>query len=176
MTKDKYLEDLYQELQKYDIDSIVKHVTEYDYIISDMIEDDHTEDFNEKLGTPQELAESIAEEFGYELKNVNQYSEPIIGGHKDYGSQSQSNKVLITIINCLFIFFAIIYILTVGGTLIGFGSLALFTFAFSLGGGVLGLLAVLSATAFSVGLFMIFLNLKRLLTNGLMTDRNREVM
>lgn len=165
MTKDQYLEDLYQELQKYQADNTLKHVTEYDYIISDMLEETSIEEVIEKLGTSQELAQSIAEEFGYELKNTNQFEDPIINRKKRY-TKHHSYELLAKVINILFVIGSIIFFLSYTISVIsGLTIILIFgAIGFPLFFWILTLLAI---SIFVLSIYMLVLNLKNLLINNL---------
>lgn len=174
MSKDKYLEDLYRELQKYEADSVLKHVTEYDYLISDMLEDTSIEEVAEKLGSSEELAQSIAEEFGYQLKKTNQFEEPIISRKRDY-SNRRDNSIFVKIINVVFVIGSIIFFTGFISTILG---LSLFALMFGIAGyaSVLwSLLTILTFSIFIFSLYMLVLNLKNLLVNRL-NGYKREVM
>lgn len=162
MNKNQYLEELYQELQKYNTDMVVKHVTEYDYIISDMLEDDNFDVVIEKLGNPQALAASIVEEFGYEPKQTNQYSNPIIGTHEKYEA-TQKNSTLITVLEILFVIGSIIYFLTVASLLFTIFVVVAVSAFISLGGTLLFILGMISSVVFFISLYMIVFNLRRML-------------
>lgn len=164
MTKEKYLEDLYQELQKYEADSVLKHVTEYDYLISDMLDDATMEEVIEKLGSSTELASNIAEEFDYELKKTNQFEDPIISRKKDYSSR-HDYSVFAKIINVGFlivsIFFFFSYIVSIIGLLVFiliFGLVSLSTMIWLL-------LALIAFSVFVLALYMIVLNAKNLVVS-----------
>lgn len=166
MSKDKYLEDLYQELQKYEADSVLKHVTEYDYLISDMLEDSSIEEVIEKLGSSEQLAKSIAEEFGYPLKKTNQFEEPIISRKRDYSTR-RDNSIFVKIINVVFVIGSIIFFTAFISTIIG---LSLFVLMFGVAGYATvlwPLLTILTFSIFILSLYMIVLNLKNLLVNRL---------
>lgn len=171
MNKDQYLEQLYAQLQKYDADSVIKHVTEYDYLISDMLEEASFEEVIDKLGTSQALAQSIAEEFGYNLKNTNQFEEPIFSRKKNYGAQS-NNSGLIKFINISFIllsiFFFSSYFLTLLGILIIIATFAIFSIPTMLW----SLLALLTFSAFIISVYMLILNLKNLFVNRLLKKQS----
>ncbi|WOO86537.1 hypothetical protein RZE82_05335 [Mollicutes bacterium LVI A0039] len=176
MNKNTYLDSLYQELQKYDCDSVVKHVTEYDYIISDMLEDDNFDAVIEKLGTANELAASIAEEFAYELKKANQFDEPILGSKREYTDPETRNKTLITVINIFFVIGSIIYFISVATTVFGLLLAAMVLPIISVATAVFLVLATLSSAVFALAIFMLALNLKRKLILNLSSNNVSEVM
>ncbi len=168
MTKEKYLEDLYQELQKYETDSTLKHVTEYDYLISDMLEDSSIEEVITKLGTSEELAASIAEEFDYNLKKSNQFEDPILNRKKDYSAYKNNDKIA-KVINLAFkivaIIFWIAYIVSALGTII------VFAIAGTLGLPTLFWYLTLGAfTIFVYALYKLIQNVKNLLVNRLIAN------
>lgn len=170
MNKEMYLEQLYQELQKYDIDSALKHVTEYDYIISDM---EDTEDFEaviEKLGTGNELAASIAEEFGYELKRTNQFEDSILNkkvNSKEKYSHRNTYAPLAKIIDILFVIGSIIFFLSYFITFAGLLVFILIFSVVSLPTMVWLLLSLVTLTIFVMALYMLVLNFKNMITNRL---------
>lgn len=174
MNKEKYLEELYQELQKYNADNVIKHVTEYDYLISDMLEESTFDEVITKLGTSSELAKSIADEFDYELKKSNQYEEPIISKKKDYNDRT-NNTTISKVINILFIIasvlFFIFYFTSVFGlfAIIAMFGLLSFSTLFWL------VLTLLAGSTLVFALYMLVLNLKNLLINHL-NGYSKEVM
>ncbi len=170
MNKEMYLEQLYQELQKYDIDSALKHVTEYDYIITDMEDSENFETVIDKLGAPNELATSIAEEFGYELKNTNQFEDSILNkkvNSKEKYSYKSSYAPLAKIIDILFVICSIIFFLSY---FITFAGLLVFILLFSvasLPAMVWLLLSLVTITIFVMAIYMLLLNAKNWITNKL---------
>jgi uncharacterized membrane protein len=69
MTKDKYLEKLLQHLNEFDTNEAFKHISEYENIIEEMLSEGlEMEEIKNKIGSPKELAQEIAEEYGYQLK------------------------------------------------------------------------------------------------------------
>ncbi len=166
MTKEKYLEDLYQALQKYEADSTLKHVTEYDYLISDMLEESTIDQVIEKLGSSSDLAQSIAEEFGYELKKTNQFEEAILNRKQQY-SKRNTYETLGKIIDVIFVIASVIFLF---GYIIS--ALGLLAFIFILGfvglSSIFWILALLSFTIFVFSIYMIIRSLKNLLVNRLM--------
>lgn len=173
MTKEKYLEDLYQSLQKYEADSTLKHVTEYDYLISDMLEDSSIEEVIEKLGSSEDLAKSIAEEFGYELKKSNQFEDPIINRQKDYSNRN-SYDLVAKIINIIFIIASIIFFLSFGISVLG-ALAAIFIFGLFGLSSTFWVLAVIAFSVFVFAIYMLVLNLKNLLVNRLVGDNQTTV-
>lgn len=165
MSKEKYLEALYQALQQYEADSTLKHVTEYDYLISDMLEESSIEEVIEKLGSSEELARSIAEEFGYELKKSNQFEEPIINRKKDYSNRN-SYDLVAKIINVIFIIGSVIFFLSFGVSIVG-ALTAIFVFGLLGLSSVFWLFAVIAFSIFIFAIYMLVLNLKNLLINRL---------
>lgn len=174
MNKEKYLEELYQELQKYNADNVIKHVTEYDYLISDMLEESTMDEVIAKLGTSSELAKSIAEEFDYELKKNNQFGDPIISKKKDY-TEINNNATLAKVVNILFIiasvFFFIFYFTSIFGVfiVIAFFGMVSFSTMFWL------LLTLLAFSTLVFALYMLVLNLKNSLINRI-NGYSKEVM
>lgn len=173
MSKDKYLEDLYKELQKYEADSVIRHVTEYDYLISDMLEESSIDDVIEKLGSSAQLAQSIADEFGYTLKKRKQFEEPIISRKRDY-STHRDNSIFVKVINVLFAIGSIVFFTGFISAIFG---LSVFVLLFFNGFAniLLPLLTILAFSIFVFSLYMLVLNLKNLLVNRL-NGYKREVM
>ncbi len=162
MNKYQYLENLFNELQKYQLDSVEKHVNEYEYIVNDMLEAGETMDaVIEKLGMPSVLAASIAEEFGYETKDQNQFQEPIINKNKSYNKQA--SDVVIKIINILFIIGSAIYFVSLASSLLLILVILLAFPLFGAGTITLFLLAFVAVITFFISLYILALNLKRLL-------------
>ncbi len=167
MNKDIYLEQLYNQLKKYNTDSIMKHVTEYDYIITEMLEEESDfEQIIKKLGTPEELAASIAEEFEYEEKSGNQFEDPLISRNKNYKS-SKASGVVITVINILFAILSVVYFFTVGATLLGLMLINMVVGFISIPGMIFFYIAMFTSFIFAIGLYMLILNLKRMLIMSL---------
>ncbi len=167
MNKDIYLEQLYNQLKKYNTDSVMKHVTEYDYIITEMLEEESDfEQIIKKLGTPEELAANIAEEFNYEAKSGNQFEEPLISRNKNYKS-SKASSVVVTIINILFVILPVVYFFTLGSTLLGLIIINMVVGFISIPGMIFFYLALFTSFIFAIGLYMLILNLKRMLIMSL---------
>lgn len=170
MNKDIYLQDLYKSLLKYDTINREKHVSEYEYIISEMQEGGETFDsIIEKLGTPVMLAASIAEEFDYQVIDQNQYQEPIY--KRNY--KQQASPIIAKIINGLFIFGSIIYFIAIAASFI----LAMFFIIFF---PIIGpitkffsVITLLSSLIIAIGVYLLALNFKRLLIN-LLRSANQE--
>lgn len=180
MNKEKYLEELYNQLLTFEIASPMKHVTEYDYIIEDMLEEQTIDEVIAKLGTPTDLANSIAKEFNYQPKGVNQYSEPITGA-KQYGGEVPKSNTAVSVINVLFIVFTVIYIIStlVSGISVIFTFFAIFAIfetAFPAVNGYLAMGAGITLLMFlPITIYMIILNLKRKLIIYLNRDQAMEV-
>ncbi len=175
MNKDKYLEDLYNQLKQYNVDSIMKHVTEYDYIISEMIEEDNEQSFDQvidKLGTPKQLAQNIAEEFDYEQRNQTQFEEPLISKNKKY-NPNKAGSVIASVINIIFVIIAIVYFITIGTSLLALILLNMMVGIISIPGMIFFYIAILAAFVCTIGIYMIMLNLKRMLVMSL--EKTKEV-
>lgn len=170
MNKDLYLEQLYKELQKYNADSPLKHVTEYDYIISDMMEETTIEEVIAKLGTAEELATSIAEEFGYELNKTNQFEESILNRKvvsKEKYSTPTNYAPLAKVINIIFVIASVIFFISYVLSIIGlFIFIALFG-VISIPAMIWSLLALLAFSIFIFALYQLVRNLKNSLVNKL---------
>lgn len=179
MNKEKYLDELYQALQKFEIESPTKHITEYDYIIGDMLDDKSIEEIITELGTPEHLANNIATEFNYQPKQMNQYSDPI-AGKKTYNPNQAPNSTLLKVVNVLFIIFTIIYFTTVIGSLFtGIISLIGLNYVLELAvsnvsGFLLIGLGLVMLTVACTTFYMILLNLKRKLIIHLTTPATTE--
>ncbi len=167
MNKDQYLEELYIKLGQYDIDSPLKHVTEYDYIISDMLEESTIEDVINQLGTPNDLATSIAEEFEYEFKNHKQFEEPIYNRKKKYNNTS-SYSVLAKIINVLFAICSCLFFLTYGAMTISLLIIIGLLGIFSIPTMIFLMLSVIAFSIFVIALYMLIYNFKNMITNRLL--------
>lgn len=174
MNKDIYLEQLYIQLSKYNLDSAMKHVTEYDYIISDMLEEETMEDVLSKLGNPEELASSIAEEFNYELNDSKQYEEPIWNRKHSYTSQ-KNNSTIIKVINILWIIASVIFFLSFFSIIIVFVILLGFLGSINLPTMIFMALGLVFSIIFILSLYMIVLNGKNMLVNRLWQDTESVV-
>lgn len=170
MNKDIYLEQLYKELQLYNTDSVIKHVTEYDYIISDMLEESTIEEVIEKLGTAPLLASSIAEEFGYELKKTNQFEDSILNrkvNNKEKYATTTNYAPVAKVINVLFVIASVLFFISYFVSVIGlFIFITLFGIV-SIPAMVWSMLALLAFSIFIFALYQLVRNLKNLLVNKL---------
>lgn len=170
MNKEMYLEQLYQELQKYDIDSALKHVTEYDYIISDMEDTENFDTVIEKLGSANELAISIAEEFGYKLKNANQFEDSILNkkvNHKEKSSYKKNYAPVAKIIDIIFVIGSVIFFLSYFITFAGLLVFILLFSVVSIPTMIWLLLSLFTITIFVMAMYMLLLNAKNWVTNKL---------
>lgn len=170
MNKDKYLDELYIELQKYDASNPVRHVSEYDYIISDMLDEMSMEDVVSQLGTADVLAASIAEEFEYAFKDEKQFEKSILSSDKTYTMRNKDySNIVKKIIDVIFVIGSIIYFLGLGGMLIVMiSALALGSIAFgAVAPSILFGFLTLSIALLGFFLYMLALNIKRWLVNRL---------
>lgn len=174
MNKDIYLEQLYTQLSKYNLDSAMKHVTEYDYIISDMLEEGTMDDVVSKLGSPEELASNIAEEFDYEINDSKQFEDPIWKRKPTYTSHTNYSTV-IKIINVLWVIASVIFFFSFGVTAAGLVAvLALFAVV-NVPSMIFFGLALICGIIFVIAMYMLVLNLKNLLINRLTENTESEV-
>lgn len=170
MNKDKYLDELYIELQKYDASNPVRHVSEYDYIISDMLDEMSMEDVVSQLGTADVLAASIAEEFEYTFKDEKQFEKSILSSDKTYTMRNKDySNIVKKIIDVIFVIGSIIFFLGLGGMLIVMVSvLALGSIAFgAVAPSILFGFLTLSIALLGFFLYMLVLNIKHWLVNRL---------
>ncbi len=168
MNKQQYLDQLYTHLQKYNVNNPIRHVSEYDYLISDMLEEMTIEQVITKLGDAEVLAANIAEEFNYNLKDENQYAESIYHSGKDYSFHKKNyTPIIIKIINIAFIIFSIFYFSTAFSILFAFLGISIFAsyYYFSMFGFFLLIILFILSILLSITIYMILLNFKRWLVN-----------
>lgn len=71
MDKQQYLKILHDELNNYEITDIYKHISEYDLLIDNLLQEELSmEDIITQIDTPQNLAIAIANEFNYNKKII----------------------------------------------------------------------------------------------------------